>query len=129
MEHGRMNRTSSHVLDGRRVLVVEDQYLVAEEMRRMVAGLGGQVVGPLARAKPALDMLAAQEVDLALLDINLGPEDAYPLARELIRREVPFFFATGCEPWVVPDDLRDVPRLDKPLTSKALADAIRRLDL
>jgi DNA-binding NarL/FixJ family response regulator len=120
---------SQHVLNGRRVLVVEDQYLVAEEMRRMVTGLGGEVIGPISRAEPALEALAAEQVDLALLDINLGSEDAYPLARELLRREVPFFFATGCEPWVVPEAFRDVPRLDKPLTSKVLADAVRRLNL
>ena len=118
-----------HLLEGRRVLVVEDQYLVAEEMRRMVAGLGGEVVGPVARATPALEALASEPVDLALLDINLGQEDVYPLARELLRREVPFFFATGCEPWVVPEAFRDVPRLDKPLTSKVLAEAVRRLNL
>jgi DNA-binding NarL/FixJ family response regulator len=124
-----MTPSSQHLLDGRRVLVVEDQFLVAEEMRRMVTGLGGEVIGPISRAAPALEVLAAEQVDLALLDINLGSEDAYPLARELLRREVPFFFATGCEPWVVPEAFRDVPRLDKPLTSKVLADAVRRLNL
>jgi DNA-binding NarL/FixJ family response regulator len=109
--------------------VVEDQYLVAEEMTRMVRGLGGEVVGPIARAEPALEVLASEPVDLALLDINLGATDVYPLARELLRRKVPFFFATGCEPWVVPEAFRDVPRLDKPLTSSVLSDAVRRLHL
>jgi CheY-like chemotaxis protein len=124
-----MNLSSPPVLEGRRVLVVEDQYLVAEEMRRMVTGLGGQVIGPVARAQPALEALDSERVDLALLDINLGPDDAYPLAQELIRRDVPFIFATGAEPWVVPEAFRGVPRLDKPLTPRALADAVQRLKL
>jgi CheY-like chemotaxis protein len=118
-----------HPLTGRRVLVVEDQYLVAEEMRRMVMGLGGEVVGPVARAAPALELLAEEPIDLALLDINLGPDDVYPLATELLRRDAIFFFVTGCEPWVIPEEFREVPRLDKPLTSKTLADAIQRARL
>jgi two-component SAPR family response regulator len=121
-----MTAGSAKPLEGRRVLVVEDQYLVAEEMRRMVSVLGGQVIGPVARPHAALQLLARQPVDLAVLDINLGPENAYPLAAELIRRDVPFFFATGCEPWVVPDEFRKVPRLDKPLTSRTFADALHR---
>jgi DNA-binding NarL/FixJ family response regulator len=116
-------------LAGRRVLVVEDQYLVAEEMRRMVSSLGGEVLGPVARAAPALKILAAEPVDLAVLDINLGPENAYPLAAELMRRDVPFFFATGCEPWVVADQFRQVPRVDKPLTAKTFTDALQRAGL
>lgn len=113
-------------LKGRRVLIVEDQYLVADEMRRMISGLGGEVIGPVARSDAGLHLLASQPVDLAVLDINLGPENAYPLAAELIRREVPFFFATGCEPWVIPQEFHGVPRLDKPLTSRTFAEALSR---
>ena len=114
------------VLAGRRVLVVEDQYLVAEEMRRMVCSLGGEVLGPVARPAPALRILAEQPVDLAVLDINLGPEDAYPLAAELMRRQVPFLFTTGCEPWMDAEQFCRVPRVEKPLTAKTFADALRR---
>jgi DNA-binding NarL/FixJ family response regulator len=124
-----MSGPNEHLLDGRCVLVVEDQYLVADEMRRMVTALGGDVVGPVARATAAIDLLGKRPVDFALLDINLGNGDAYPLAAELKRREVPFLFATGCEPWVIPEAFQDVPRLDKPLTSRILADAVLRLGL
>jgi DNA-binding NarL/FixJ family response regulator len=121
-----MTRERTGLLAGRRVLLVEDQYLVAEEMRRMVSDLGGEVLGPVPRTAAALRILAAEPVDLAVLDINLGPEDAYPLATELMRREVPFLFATGCEPWVVAEAFREVPRVDKPLTAKTFADALQR---
>ena len=122
-----MSASSHQPLAGRRVLVVEDQYLVAEEMRRMVIALGGEVVGPVARAAPGLDVIARQGIDLALLDINLGGDDVYPLAEELLRRDAPFFFVTGSEPWVIPEMFRDVPRLEKPVTSKILSDAVQRL--
>jgi DNA-binding NarL/FixJ family response regulator len=129
MEHCAVTGHPQRSLEGRRVLLVEDQYLVADEMRRMIVGLGGEVVGPVARPAAALKLLDREGVDFALLDINLGDDDAYPVAAELLRREVPFFFATGCEPWVIPETFRDVPRLDKPLTSKTLADAVQRLGL
>lgn len=117
-------------LEGRCVLVVEDQYLVADEMRRMITAMGGEVLGPAARSAAAIALLdVSPPIDFALVDINLGAENAYPLAAELVRRGVPFFFATGCEPWIIPEEFRDVPRLDKPLTSKTLADAAHRLGL
>ena len=95
----------------------------------MVTAMGGDVLGPVARATAALDLLSGRTVDLALLDINLGDGDAYGVAAELMRREVPFLFATGCEPWVIPEAFQDIPRLDKPLTSRTLADAVHRLGL
>ena len=122
-----MIRDPRHPLAGRRVLVVEDQYLVADEMRRMVTDLGGEVLGPVARAGLGLDILAREPLDLALLDINLGASDVYPLAMELLQREVLFLFVTGSEPWVIPEIFQEAPRLEKPLTSKTLADAVQRL--
>lgn len=114
-------------LAGRRVLIVEDQYLVADEMRRAVEGLGGLVVGPAPRAQIAEDLVAQHTVDFALLDINLGNEDVYPLALELNRQSILFVFATGCEPWVIPAAFADVLRIEKPVTSRALTETLRRL--
>lgn len=122
-----MNGDATRLLEGRRVLVVEDQYLVADEMRRMIVAMGGEVLGPVAHSAAATALLERSTLDCAILDINLGEGDAYPVAAELKRRSVPFLFATGCEPWVIPKEFRDVPRLDKPLTSKTLADAVRRM--
>jgi DNA-binding LytR/AlgR family response regulator len=119
---------NASLLARRRVLVVEDQYLVADEMRRAVQALGGEVIGPAPRAEIGLQLLGGEGVDLALLDINLGAEDVYPLAMELSRRGTPFIFATGCEPWIVAEEFRAAPRLEKPITAKALTDAIQRLD-
>lgn len=124
-----MSAEVAHPLEGRRVLVVEDQYLVADEMRRMIMAMGGEVLGPVSRSAAATAILAKSTIDCAILDINLGEDDAYPVAAELMRRRVPFLFATGCEPWVIPEEFRDVPRLDKPLTSKTLTDAVRRWGL
>jgi DNA-binding response OmpR family regulator len=119
--------TAERPLEGQRVLVVEDQYLVADEMRRAIQNLGGMVVGPAPRAQIGLNLLEGEGVDLAVLDINLGREDVYPVARELHRRKVPFLFATGCEPWVIAEDFAAVPRIEKPVTAKVLSEVLRRL--
>jgi two-component SAPR family response regulator len=118
-----------HPLRGYCVLIVEDQYLVAEELRRAVLQLGGHVAGPIPDLATALDCVARQTVDLALLDINLGEEEIYPAARELLQRKVPYIFAAGCESWIIPEEFQGVPRVEKPVTTKALADAIRRLGM
>jgi CheY-like chemotaxis protein len=115
------------LLEGRRVLIVEDQYLVADEMRRAVERLGGEVSGPASGLQRAFDLLADERIDLALLDLNLGGQDGYPAARELLRRKIPFLFATGCESWVIPAEFGDVLHLEKPVTTKTLSEAILRL--
>lgn len=124
-----MTDRETSALMGRRVLVVEDQYLIAEETRRMVVELGAEVVGPVSRPDAAITVIQTSPPDFAVLDINLGDQHAYEVAAELLRRQVPFAFATGCEPWVIPEAFRDVPRLDKPLTAKMLAEVAHQLGL
>ena len=114
-------------LAGRAVLVVEDQYLVADQMTRSVRALGGQVVGPAPHARGALDLLKQNHIDLAVLDVNLGDGDVYPLALELNRREISYIFATGYERWVIPEAFRTAPHLEKPVTIAALENAVGRL--
>ena len=112
------------LLRGRRVLIVEDQYLVAEEMRRAVIKLGGQVLGPVRAGDDALRIAAADRPDLALLDINLDGVMVYPMARELRRMKVPLIFTTGYDRSAVDAEFRDAPHLDKPVTPWSLAAAV-----
>src|SRR5215217_2630112 len=89
--------TKRTALNGRRVLIVEDQYIIADEMNRAVLALGGVPVGPFASVEQAHCQLEQDEgeIALALLDVNLGGETAYPLADELEARKVAVVFATG----------------------------------
>ncbi len=115
------------ILRGLRVLVVEDQYLVAEDMRRAVLKLGGEVIGPIGELGAAVAASKRETPDLALLDINLHEQMVYDLARALHEQDVPVIFATGYgEPDIQPD-FSAVPRLEKPVTSEALAAAARLL--
>ncbi|RAK58864.1 response regulator [Phenylobacterium hankyongense] len=114
-------------LHGRKVLVVEDQYLIAAELRHTVMALGGEVLGPCATVADAMTLLERSDVDFALLDVNLRGETAFPVAAALDRRGVPFAFATGYEPWVIPPVYRERPRLEKPVSRAKLQELAAQL--
>lgn len=114
------------LLSGRRVLIVEDQYLIADEMRRAVAALGGEVVGPCPSAADAMAQLENGPVEFALLDLNLGDEQVGRVADELAAKGVPFAFATGYEAWVIPPEHQNRLRIEKPVTREALKAALKQ---
>ena len=123
-----MERDAAQPLAGVRVLLVEDLYHLADEMRRTVQALGGTVVGPVATVAGALALIAGGAPDLALLDIDLDAHPVYPVAEALMARHAPFLFATGYERWMIDDRFSEVPTLAKPMTPRTLAAALRMLD-
>ncbi|MEN3381004.1 MAG: hypothetical protein V7608_1048 [Hyphomicrobiales bacterium] len=103
-------------LAGRRVLVVEDEFLIADEIALAFARLGVLTIGPARTIERGLQLLANSEhLDGAVLDVNMRGEMVFPLADALRERNVPFIFATGYDPKVIPDRYGDVPRCEKPL--------------
>ncbi len=118
--------SSTDLLKGRRVLVVEDRYLIALEMSEAVARMGGEAVGPWPDVRRACECVAAEKLDLALLDINLDGELSYPVAEALASRGVPFIFLTGYDDWVLPEPWRDRPQLRKPVNIRALEQQVKR---
>ncbi|SDA09846.1 Response regulator receiver domain-containing protein [Methylobacterium sp. UNC378MF] len=83
-------------LAGCGVLVVEDGYLIASEVKRWLRSAGAEVIGPVPRADLARDLIAEQQLDAAVLDVNLGDGDtAYPVATKPNVLGAPFLFATG----------------------------------
>lgn len=115
-----MTDTRAAGLRGRRVLVVEDDYVIASDLAFTLEDEGVQVIGPAPSVKDALKLIAEVDLDGATLDINLGKEVSYPIADELTMRGVPFIFITGYDIIVVPTAYADVPRLEKPIKAKAL---------
>ena len=105
----------------RRVLVVEDEYFVADDIARALGRLGIDVVGPVADASTAIELVEVEEIHGAVLDINLKGEKVYPVADALRVRGVPFGFATGYDRSVLPSGYRDVPRWEKPFDTEKLA--------
>lgn len=82
-------------LAGKRVLVLEDEPVVGMMVEDMLIDLGCLVIGPASRLEEALTMAQEEPLDLAVLDVNLGHTDSFPVAAVLEGRSVPFIFATG----------------------------------
>jgi DNA-binding response OmpR family regulator len=78
-----------------RVLLVEDEPMIAFALEDMVVELGYAVVGPAYRLTEALELAAREEFDLAVLDVNLNEQHSFPVADLLRDRGIPFLFATG----------------------------------
>jgi CheY-like chemotaxis protein len=112
------------VPSGNRVLIVEDQYLVADELGRAVNQLGGEVIGPARCVEDALRLAEETRPDLALLDINLDGGSVYPAARKLRRMKIPLIFATGYDREAVIAEFQQTPHIDKPVTAWSLASAL-----
>ena len=108
-------------LRGRRVLVVEDEYLLAEDLRRDLENQGAEVLGPVPSVSEALKLLGQDPApDLAVLDINLQGEMVYLVADALRAQAIPFLFTTGYEAQSIPPAYADVPRMEKPLALREL---------
>jgi two-component SAPR family response regulator len=102
---------------GRRILLVEDDYLIATELARFFSSRGATVIGPAGTVSAALRLLErTEEVDLAMIDMNLRGEMAFPIADKLQERGIRFAFATGYDEDAIPSRYRAVPRCEKPVS-------------
>jgi DNA-binding NarL/FixJ family response regulator len=112
-------------LDGLKILVLEDNFLVAEQICDVLIESGCEVVGPAADLDRGWRALADVELNGALLDINLAGSFSFPIAAYLTERGVPFIFLSGYDDIsVLPREYRAVPRISKPLDPAELVSAI-----
>jgi DNA-binding response OmpR family regulator len=111
-------------LDGVRVLVVEDDFLVSLLLEDVLAAAGCVVLGPVPRLADALDAAAKEECDVAVLDVNLAGEWVFPAAAILSARKVPVIFVTGHGSDAIPQKYAGEPRIAKPFSSGQLSRAI-----
>lgn len=104
------------MLRGKSVLVVEDEYLVGQEIAEVLRAAGCSITGPAGNVQDALRIAVSNELDAAVLDINLNGELVWPVARALTARRIPFVFTTGySESIQAPSDLGDTLRIEKPV--------------
>ena len=99
-----------------RILIVEDDYFIAEDLRRSFQKSGAEVIGPVPTAEEAVELLSKTlDLDGAVLDINLDTDGpVFPIADALAARNVPFVFATGYDGDIIPDRFAGVRRFEKP---------------
>ena len=110
--HGPSSRDGR--LRGARILLAEDDAVIAEVLKDQLLDLGCAVLGPVNSVDEGVSLLGAHRPDVALLDLALADGNAAPLARALAELGVPFALLTGAGPDGRPDGLRDVPLIDKP---------------
>jgi DNA-binding response OmpR family regulator len=103
-----------------KVLVVEDEFVIALTLETVLRRGGYEVVGPAASVGQALRQLDAESPVAAVLDVNLGHETVFPVADALAERSVPFVFVTGYERPDLPAAHRDRPVLNKPCEARVL---------
>ena len=105
-------------ISGLRIMVVEDEFWIAQDIARTLTQAGAEVIGPISNVDQAMEWLRENHpVDTAVLDINLSGKKVFPLADELLERGVPFIFTTGYDTDTIPEPLRGVPRIEKPAGS------------
>ena len=112
-------------LAGRTLLVVEDEYFLAQHLVHEIERSGASILGPASNVREALGLLeGATALDGAVLDVNLRGEMVYPLADALRARGVPFMFATGYDAAHLPSKYRHVTCCQKPVESDKVARAL-----
>lgn len=121
-----MMKKTAPDLSSRRVLVVEDELLLALEIERVLEEAGAAVIGPVATLQQALERIRAEQIDLALLDINLGGQQVFPAAEALVKRQIPAVLTTGYSAHMVPDHLRHLQMINKPFDATALCQTMAR---
>jgi DNA-binding response OmpR family regulator len=114
-------------LTGRRILVVEDEMLIALIIEEVLQDLGCVLVGPAARLDVALRLATDEMLDAAILDVTIRGGLVYPVAEQLLVRGIPFVLASGYGDWALPEAMRDRPRLTKPFTPQQLEDQVKAL--
>lgn len=110
------------LLTGRRILVVEDEYFLADDIGKALRALGAEVAGPVGHIEDAITLLNDGGIfDGAVLDVNIRAEPIFPIARALKSRQVPFVFTTGYDRLSIDPEFQDVRLWEKPIDITAMA--------
>ena len=107
--------SAANKLSGQRVLIVEDEYFLAQDLAEYLNHRGVEVVGPVGTITDALELLRCADIQGAVLDINQRGERVYPVADALQQKQVPFVFASGYGGELEPTAYAEIPRCIKPL--------------
>lgn len=110
-----------------RVLIVEDEPIIAFDLAGQLRDAGYTVVGPALNVASSLELIAREGCDLAVLDINLGGETAEPVALKLASCNVPFVIMSGYSSAQHAPVYREAPSLAKPVEIEKLDAVLRRL--
>ncbi len=111
-------------LSGRRVLLVEDEMLVSMLVEDILAEFGCTVVGPAAKVDRAKELVASEQIDLALLDVNIGGTRVFPVADMLAERNIPFVFMSGYGEAGLQPPHENRPVIAKPFSAESIGEIL-----
>jgi CheY-like chemotaxis protein len=114
----------SAMMKYRRILVVEDDFLIASQFARALTSFGVEIVGPVGSLGKAIELAETADFDCALVDINLRGLDAYPVADIILRRGSPMAFVSGYDRSHLPERYKNVPLIQKPVDPAEVARAL-----
>jgi CheY-like chemotaxis protein len=117
--------TKTDTSNSRRVLVVEDEAIIALMIEDMLIELGHEVVATVGKVAQAAKVFAQGVADFAVLDVNLGGEQSFSFASMLREEEIPFVFATGYGTSGLPVEWQGTPTLQKPFLARDLKAAMQ----
>jgi DNA-binding LytR/AlgR family response regulator len=119
--------TGEPSLTGQTVLVLEDDFYLAEDASGALRGAGAEVIGPCPSTAAAIKAIQARSPTAAIVDINLGTGPSFEMARVLRKAGTPFVFLTGYDQAVIPAEFEDVARLQKPVQLRHVVRAVAAL--
>ena len=114
-------------IDGCRVLVVEREYILVDDLKKELEVHGAKVAGPIGNLGAAQDQVSRDSFDVAVIDIKLGNKSAWSIADELMRGNIPFAFVTGYAAGGIPERFRHMVRWEKPCDMSKLTEDISLL--
>jgi AmiR/NasT family two-component response regulator len=123
-----MSAHATHTLAGHRVLVIEDEYLIAMEIAEVLENAGAQIVGPAASLTRAAKLIRQNGFDMAVVDVKLRDGEAYQLVEALQAAGVPLVFLTGLEQAQISEAYRTLPHVIKPFGHRQLVSALADLN-
>ena len=114
-------------LNGVTVLLLEDDFYLATDMRNALSRCGAALLGPHGNGQEALFALASERPDCALLDINLGAGPSFALPARLVELGIPFAFVTGYDESVIPARYKHISRIEKPFEPERMPQIVAKL--
>lgn len=124
-----VNLAPTNVLHGRRILIVEDDYMSAQDAAKALAKAGAETHGPVPAVADALKLVSAEQggIDGALLDVNVRDGMIWPVVDALQAQGVPLVLVTGYDAEAIPPAYAGLPRCEKPGTPREFIRALERL--
>ena len=119
-----MTQSQGTPLEGARVLIVEDEFFLADDLARALRDAGAEPVGPISTIAQAEELVASQRLDAAVLDLNLHGEMASDFVQKLSQSELPCLIVSGYGEDAIPDCVAGMARLEKPVSPSVVVDSL-----